>query len=107
MPYLPNRCGGYVKIQLGPCTRRGGRHGCPACLSACLGALSTACSLLAQALPPSGTKGSPHSGMPIAAPPAGLPLRTCTGCSTAQISSRFVFLVTTLTAVCRDKAEFS
>lgn len=31
----------------------------------------------------------------------------CTGCSMAQIFSRFVFLVTTLTAVCRDKAEFS
>lgn len=51
-------------------------HGCPACLSACPGAFSTACNLLAWALPPSGTKGSTRSGMPIAAPSAGLPLRT-------------------------------
>lgn len=45
-------------------------------LPASLGALSTACSPLAQVLPPLGTKSSPHSGMPTTAAPAGLPLWT-------------------------------
>lgn len=74
MLYLPNRCGGYIKIQLGPCMRRGGRKGSPACTPACPGTLPTACSLLTQVLLPWDTKGSPHAHC---SPPAGLlPLRT-------------------------------
>lgn len=57
---LPNRRGGYIKIQLGPCTQRSGRHRCLTGLSACLGALSTDCSPLTLALPASAPR-IPHA----------------------------------------------
>lgn len=103
MLHLPNRCGGYNKIQLGPYMWRGGMQGCPACLPGCLlyslePALTDTADVGHQGL----------SGMPTTAPPS----RT-SSVDIAQVAAPLrpsvdlPILVTTLTAACRDKAEFS